>query len=80
MRSTSEGTSVRLYHLSDGPEGGAAQTLLYGTLAVIEISLMIRAVKLGPGARILPKGVGGGMADTMNEPVPAKPRTIQFDQ
>jgi cytochrome d ubiquinol oxidase subunit I len=41
---------------------------------------MIRAVKLGPGARILPKGVGGGMADTMNEPVPAKPRTIQFDQ
>ncbi len=33
MRSTSEVTSVRLYHLSDGPEGGAAQTLLYGTLA-----------------------------------------------
>ncbi|WP_298167973.1 hypothetical protein [Novosphingobium sp.] len=33
MRSTSESTSVRLYHLSDGPEGGAAQTLLYGTLA-----------------------------------------------
>lgn len=33
MRSTSEETSVRLYHLSDGPEGGAAQTLLYGTLA-----------------------------------------------
>lgn len=33
MRSTSEDTSVRLYHLSDGPEGGAAQTLLYGTLA-----------------------------------------------
>jgi cytochrome d ubiquinol oxidase subunit I len=58
----------------------AGFTLLYGTLAVIEISLMIRAVKLGPGARILPKGVGGGMADTLNEPVPAKPRTIQFDQ
>lgn len=33
MRSTSQDTSVRLYHLSDGPEGGAAQTLLYGTLA-----------------------------------------------
>jgi hypothetical protein len=33
MRSTSEDTSVRLYHLSDGPDGGAAQTLLYGTLA-----------------------------------------------
>ena len=33
MRTTSDSTSVRLYHLSDGPEGGAAQTLLYGTLA-----------------------------------------------
>lgn len=33
MRSTYESVSVRLYHLSDGPEGGAAQTLLYGTLA-----------------------------------------------
>lgn len=33
MRSTHEGTTVRLYHLSDGPEGGAAETLLYGTLA-----------------------------------------------
>lgn len=33
MRTTHDGASVRLYHLSDGPEGGAAQTLLYGTLA-----------------------------------------------
>ena len=33
MRSTSDSTSVRLYHLADGPEGDAAQTLLYGTLA-----------------------------------------------
>ena len=33
MRTTHESASVRLYHLSDGPEGGAAQTLLYGTLA-----------------------------------------------
>jgi hypothetical protein len=33
MRSTHESASVRLYHLSDGPDGGAAQTLLYGTLA-----------------------------------------------
>ena len=55
-------------------------TLLYGTLAVIEITLMIRAVKLGPGARILPKGMSGGGPDTHNEPVPARPRTIQFDK
>jgi len=33
MRSTDDSASVRLYHLSDGPDGGAAQTLLYGTLA-----------------------------------------------
>ncbi|MEI6642178.1 MAG: hypothetical protein WCL10_09080 [Novosphingobium sp.] len=33
MRTVSESVSVRLYHLSDGPEGGAAETLLYGTLA-----------------------------------------------
>ncbi len=33
MRTTHESASVRLYHLSDGPEGGAAQTLLYGSLA-----------------------------------------------
>ncbi|WP_375210527.1 cytochrome ubiquinol oxidase subunit I [Hyphomonas jannaschiana] len=55
-------------------------TLLYGTLAVIEITLMIRAVKLGPGARILPKGIGGGTHDTSDQAVPARPRTIQFDK
>lgn len=33
MRSTSDETTVRLYHLSDGPEGGAADTLFYGPLA-----------------------------------------------
>ncbi|KPF79541.1 hypothetical protein [Novosphingobium sp. AAP93] len=33
MRTTHDSASVRLYHLSDGPEGGAAQTLLYGALA-----------------------------------------------
>ena len=32
MRSTSEGVTVRLYHLSDA-EGGGAETLLYGSLA-----------------------------------------------
>ena len=33
MRSTHDSATVRLYHLSDGPEGGSAETLLYGTLA-----------------------------------------------
>lgn len=33
MRSTHDSATVRLYHLSDGPDGGAAETLLYGTLA-----------------------------------------------
>lgn len=33
MRSTDDQVSVRLYHLSDGPEGGAAETLFYGPLA-----------------------------------------------
>jgi hypothetical protein len=33
MRSTNNTTSVRLYHLDDGPEGGAAHTLFYGPLA-----------------------------------------------
>jgi len=32
MRSTSDGVTVRLYHLSDA-EGGGAETLLYGSLA-----------------------------------------------
>jgi hypothetical protein len=32
MRSVGESTSVRLYHLDDSPEGGAAQTLFYGPL------------------------------------------------
>lgn len=33
MRSTSDGVTVRLYHLSEGDEGGAAETLMYGSLA-----------------------------------------------
>jgi fructose-1,6-bisphosphatase/sedoheptulose 1,7-bisphosphatase-like protein len=33
MRSTADGVTVRLYHLSDGDEGGAAQTLMYGSLS-----------------------------------------------
>ncbi len=32
MRSTSDGVTVRLYHLSEA-EGGGAETLLYGSLA-----------------------------------------------
>ena len=33
MRSTHDSATVRLYHLGDGPDGGSAETLLYGTLA-----------------------------------------------
>lgn len=33
MRSTSDGVTVRLYHLDGGPEGGAATTLFYGPLS-----------------------------------------------
>ncbi|MCX7282904.1 MAG: hypothetical protein NTX28_02475 [Novosphingobium sp.] len=32
MRSANDEATVRLYHLSDGPEGGAAETLFYGPL------------------------------------------------
>lgn len=32
MRTTNDNASVRLYHLSDGPEGGSADTLFYGPL------------------------------------------------
>ncbi|MBA4353302.1 MAG: hypothetical protein C0409_01290 [Novosphingobium sp.] len=33
MRATQEETSVRLYHLGDGPDGGSAETLCYGPLS-----------------------------------------------
>lgn len=33
MRTTYDSATVRLYHLSDGPEGGAAETLFYGPLS-----------------------------------------------
>lgn len=33
MRSTSDGVTVRLYHLDGEAEGGAATTLFYGPLA-----------------------------------------------
>ncbi|EGD59209.1 hypothetical protein Y88_1271 [Novosphingobium nitrogenifigens DSM 19370] len=33
MRTTYEDATVRLYYLSDGPEGGVAQTLMYGPLS-----------------------------------------------
>ena len=32
MRTTSDGVTVRLYHLSEA-EGGGAETLMYGSLA-----------------------------------------------
>jgi len=33
MRTTDEAATVRLYFLSDGPDGGQAETLMYGPLA-----------------------------------------------
>jgi hypothetical protein len=33
MRTVSDAASVRLYHLDDGVDGGAATTLFYGSLA-----------------------------------------------
>ncbi|HTN14786.1 MAG TPA: hypothetical protein VL094_08265 [Sphingomonadaceae bacterium] len=33
MRTTHEDATVRLYHLSDAMEGGAAETLFYGPLS-----------------------------------------------
>jgi hypothetical protein len=32
MRTTFSEATVRLYHLDDGPDGGAAMTLFYGPL------------------------------------------------
>ncbi|CAN5123567.1 hypothetical protein BH10PSE12_BH10PSE12_11670 [soil metagenome] len=32
MRTTSDSVSVRLYHVSDGDNGGAASTLFYGSM------------------------------------------------
>lgn len=32
MRSTSDGVTVRLYRLTDGPDGGGAHTLFYGPM------------------------------------------------
>ncbi|MBY9067509.1 cytochrome ubiquinol oxidase subunit I [Hyphomonas sp. WL0036] len=46
-------------------------TALYGTLAVIEITLMLRAIKAGPGGRILPEGV--------TSEGPTGGRSVQFD-
>jgi len=33
MRTTDDTATVRLYFLSDGPDGGMAETLFYGPLA-----------------------------------------------
>ena len=33
MRTTDDEAGVRLYFLSDGPDGGHAETLIYGPLA-----------------------------------------------
>jgi hypothetical protein len=33
MRTTQDEASVRLYYLNDGPDGGMAETLMYGSLS-----------------------------------------------
>lgn len=33
MRTTQDEASVRLYYLNDGPDGGQAETLMYGPLS-----------------------------------------------
>lgn len=54
-------------------------TLLYGALAVIEVRLMLKAIKAGPGARILPVSPGGGRTDG-DRPLAAAPSAPQFDE
>jgi len=33
MRTTQDEASVRLYYLNDGPDGGQAETLMYGPMS-----------------------------------------------
>ncbi|MEZ5998159.1 MAG: hypothetical protein R3B98_05645 [Hyphomonas sp.] len=44
---------------------------------MIEVSLMVKAIKAGPGPRIVSKGGGG--ADLAPDAAPAVPHTIRFD-
>jgi len=59
-------------------------TLLYGTLAVIEVSLMLKAIKAGPGARIFPNGGAGDEPQFAHggpgAPGTAPVTTIEFDR
>ena len=55
-------------------------TLIYGTLAIVEVSLMVKAISAGPGARILPQiGGGGDEPTTASNTGPAMATTIKFD-
>ncbi|MEZ5921323.1 MAG: cytochrome ubiquinol oxidase subunit I [Parvularculaceae bacterium] len=60
----------------------AGFTLIYGTLAVIEIGLMLKAIKAGPGARIFPNGPGGAGDEPKLAPRtgPASAAAIEYDQ
>ncbi|WP_370337311.1 cytochrome ubiquinol oxidase subunit I [Parvularcula marina] len=53
-------------------------TLIYGTLAVVEVSLMIKAISAGPGARLFPAGGGGSDTDELSPAAAAAP-SIKFD-
>lgn len=59
-------------------------TVIYGALAFIEVSLMVKAINAGPGARILPLGGSGTEGETDDASVlpvfrPAGATTIKFD-
>ena len=55
-------------------------TLIYGILLVIEIKLMLRAIRLGPGGGpVVPMG-GGGISDAIGVSQPAAPQHDLYDK
>lgn len=55
-------------------------TLIYGVLLVIEMRLMLRAIRLGPnGGPVVPLG-GGGVSDALGISQPAAPHNNVFDK
>ncbi len=55
-------------------------TAIYGVLLVIEMKLMLRAIRLGPGGgAVVPMG-GGGISDAIGIARPAAPHADPFDK
>lgn len=55
-------------------------TLIYGVLLIIEMRLMLRAIRLGPGGGpVVPLG-GGGVSDALGISQPAAPNNNVFDK